>query len=63
MEAISQWRLVEEKRDGDTYSFLVFNGKQTFKAELKLTNDQFEGSWKERRAAGESGRINLIRKK
>jgi hypothetical protein len=37
--------------------------EQTFKATLKLTNDQFEGLWKEMRAGGASGRIKLIRKK
>jgi hypothetical protein len=60
-----EWKLIEThiSNDRETYSFLVFNGKQTFKAELKLTNDQFEGSWKERRAGGASGRIKLIRKK
>jgi len=60
-----EWRLVETQvgKDRETYSFQVFNGEQTFKAELRLTNDQFEGSWKEMRAGGASGRIKLIRKK
>jgi bla regulator protein blaR1 len=60
-----EWRLVETQvgKDREAYSFQVFNGEQTFKAELRLTNDQFEGSWKEMRAGGASGRIKLIRKK
>jgi len=60
-----EWRLVEmsHRRASETYSFQVFNGEQTFKATLKLTNDQFEGPWKEMRAGGASGRIKLIRKK
>ena len=60
-----EWRLVETQvgKDRETYSFQVFNGEQTFKAELRLTNDQFEGPWKEMRAGGASGRIKLIRKK
>jgi hypothetical protein len=60
-----EWELVGThiSKDRETYSFQVFNGEQTFKADLKLTNDQFEGSWKEMRAGGASGRIKLIRKK
>jgi bla regulator protein blaR1 len=60
-----EWKLlgVHMSIDRETYSFEVFNGEQTFKADLKLTNDQFEGPWKERRAGGASGRIKLIRKK
>jgi len=63
--ANKEWRLVETQvgKDRETYSFQVFNGEQTFKAELRLTKDQFEGSWKEMRAGGASGRIKLIRKK
>jgi beta-lactamase regulating signal transducer with metallopeptidase domain len=60
-----EWRLVDTQvsKDRKTYSIQVFNGDQTFKAELSLTNDQFEGSWKERRVGGATGRIKLIRKK
>jgi|RhiMethySRZTD1v2_1073278.scaffolds.fasta_scaffold32819_1 bla regulator protein blaR1 len=60
-----EWELVGThiSKDRETYSFQVFNGEQTFKADLKLTNDQFEGPWKEMRAGGVSGRIKLIRKK
>src|SRR5215510_8222288 len=61
--AKNEWRLVETQINGETYSFQVFNGEQTFKATLKLTNDRFEGPWKEMRAGGASGRIKLIRKK
>ena len=61
--AKNEWRLVETQINGETYSFQVFNGEKTFKATLKLTNDQFEGPWKEMRAGGASGRIKLIRKK
>jgi len=60
-----EWRLVEvsHRKDSETYSFQVFNGEQTFQATLELTNDQFEGPWKEMRAGGASGRIKLVRKK
>ncbi len=63
--AHKEWRHVETEvgKDRETYSFKVFNGEQTFKADLRLTNDQFEGSWKEMRAGGANGRIKLIRKK
>jgi hypothetical protein len=60
-----EWELlgVWISSDRETHSFQVFNGEQTYKADLKLTNDQFEGPWKEMRARGASGRIKLIRKK
>jgi beta-lactamase regulating signal transducer with metallopeptidase domain len=63
--ANKEWMIVETQvdKDRETYSFQVFNGEQTFKATLKLTNDQFEGPWKEMRAGGASGRIKLTRKK
>jgi bla regulator protein blaR1 len=63
--AKKEWKLLDTQisNDRETYSFQVFNGEQTFKATLKLTNDQFEGTWKERRAGGASGRIKLVRKK
>jgi hypothetical protein len=60
-----EWKLLGThiSKDRETYSFEVFNGEMTYKADLKLTNDQFEGPWKEMRAGGASGRIKLIRKK
>ncbi len=62
--AKEEWKLVEVRTaDSETYSFQVFNGEETFKADLKLTNDQFEGTWKTMRKGGPGGRIKLIRKK
>jgi BlaR1 peptidase M56 len=60
-----EWELVgvHISKDRETCSFQVFNGEQTFKADLKSTNDQLEGPWKEMRAGGASGRIKLIRKR
>jgi beta-lactamase regulating signal transducer with metallopeptidase domain len=56
------WVLIEPKFDGETFTFKVDNGEELLAADLKLKNDQFEGTWK-----GESSRLNggvkLVRKK
>src|SRR5262245_11940669 len=56
------WVLIEPKFDGETFIFKLDNGEEILVAELKLKNDQFEGSWRGP-ISGLSGRVKLVRKK
>jgi bla regulator protein blaR1 len=56
------WVLIEPKFDGETFTFKVDNGEELLAADLKLKNDQFEGTWKGA-ISGLSGGIKLVRKK
>jgi hypothetical protein len=53
-----EWVLIEPKFDGETFTFKVDNGEELLAADLKLKNDQFEGTW-----SGLSGGLKLVRKK
>ena len=56
------WVLIEPKFDGETFIFKVDNGEEFLMADLKLKNDQFEGTWKGS-ISGLSGGLKLVRKK
>jgi hypothetical protein len=56
------WVLIEPKFDGETFTFKVDNTEELLAAELKLKNDQFEGTW-QASISGLSGRLKLVRKK
>jgi hypothetical protein len=56
------WVLIEPKFDGETFTFKVDNGEELLAADLKLKNDQFEGTW-QGPISGLSGNIKLVRKK
>jgi hypothetical protein len=56
------WVLIEPKFDGETFTFKVDNGEELLAADLKLKNDQFEGTWKGP-VSGLSGGLKLVRKK
>jgi beta-lactamase regulating signal transducer with metallopeptidase domain len=56
------WVLIEPKFDGETFTFKVDNGEEHLAANLKLKNDQFEGTYKGS-ISGISGGIKLVRKK
>jgi hypothetical protein len=53
-----EWVLIEPKFDGETFTFKVDNGEELLAADLKLKNDQFEGTW-----SGLSGGLKLVREK
>ncbi|MGH9751560.1 MAG: M56 family metallopeptidase [Blastocatellia bacterium] len=55
------WVLIEPKFDGETFTFKVDNGEEFIAADLKLKNNQFEGTW-QGSISGVSGRIKLVRK-
>jgi len=57
-----EWVLIEPKFDGETFTFKVDNGEELLAADLKLKNDQFEGTWKGP-VSGLSGGLKLVRKK
>jgi hypothetical protein len=57
-----EWVLIEPKFDGETFTFKVDNGEELLAADLKLKNDQFEGSFKSS-ISDISGRLKLVRKK
>jgi beta-lactamase regulating signal transducer with metallopeptidase domain len=56
------WVLIEPKFDGETFTFKVDNGEELLAGDLKLKNDQFEGTW-QASISGLSGRLKLVRKK
>jgi hypothetical protein len=56
------WVLIEPKFDGETFTFKVDNGEELLAADLKLKNDQFEGTWKGP-VSGLSGGLKLVREK
>jgi hypothetical protein len=57
-----EWAVSDPKFDGETLIFKVDNGEQILAVDLKLKNDQFEGSW-QGLSSGESGSLKLARKK
>src|SRR5262245_2006809 len=57
-----EWVLIEPKFDGETFIFKADNGEEILVGDLKLKNDQFEGTWKGP-ISGLSGRMKLVRKK
>jgi beta-lactamase regulating signal transducer with metallopeptidase domain len=57
-----EWVLIEPKFDGETFSFKADNTEEILVGDLKLKNDQFEGSWRGP-ISGLSGRMKLVRKK
>jgi beta-lactamase regulating signal transducer with metallopeptidase domain len=57
-----EWVLIEPKFDGESFTFKVDNGEELLAADLKLKNDQFEGTWKGP-VSGLSGGLKLVRKK
>lgn len=57
-----EWVLIEPKFDGETFIFKADNTEEILVADLKLKNDQFEGSWRGP-VSGLSGRMKLVRKK
>jgi hypothetical protein len=57
-----EWVLIEPKFDGETFTFKADNGEELLAGNLKLKNDQFEGSW-QGPVSGLSGRMRLVRKK
>jgi hypothetical protein len=56
------WVLIEPKFDGETFTFKVDNGEELLAADLKLKNDQFEGTY-QGSISGVSGGLKLVRKK
>ena len=40
-----EWVLIEPKFDGETFTFKADNTEELLAGDLKLKNDQFEGSW------------------
>jgi hypothetical protein len=57
-----EWVLIEPKFDGETFSFKADNTEEMLEGNLKLKNDQFEGSW-HGPISGLSGKMKLVRKK
>src|SRR5262245_3744796 len=57
-----EWVLMEPKFDGETFSFKADNTEEILVGNLKLMNDQFEGSFRGQ-ISGISGRMKLVRKK
>jgi beta-lactamase regulating signal transducer with metallopeptidase domain len=57
-----EWVLIEPKFDGETFTFKADNTEEILVGDLKLKNDQFEGSWRGS-ISGLSGRMKLVRKK
>lgn len=57
-----EWVLIEPKFDGETFTFKADNTEELLAGDLKLKNDQFEGSW-HGPISGLSGRMKLVRKK
>jgi hypothetical protein len=60
-----EWTLIEPRFDGEKFIIKVEDGNgEVFEGYVKLTNNQFEGPWKQTAPNGQaaSGKMKLIRK-